>query len=262
MRMVRGFFVAVGLMLSAGLAQSQAIYANVTATVVDPNSHPLAGAVLTAILVDTTGRQVTSATSPNGQIVSTIVKPMVLDSTGAFAVQLLNTSTLSKPSGTQWKLNILPPPLETQAYILTFQPPWLLQYTSAINADIDLSSQLSALTSPITFINLQTGQNTLSSGGGGFPITLGSTSIAASSTTTSVDGLTVNGVDLSTTGPSTQYLDNTGAYSTPPGGSGTCPAANCIQTNSSTNQTIQQTNSGFGVQVKSTGPNIVGGLLQ
>jgi hypothetical protein len=95
MRMVRGFFVAVGLMLSTGLAQSQAIYANVTATVVDPNSHPLAGAVLTAILVDTAGRQVTSATSPNGQIVSTIVKPIVLDATGGFTLQLLNTSTLS-----------------------------------------------------------------------------------------------------------------------------------------------------------------------
>ena len=58
------------------------------------------------------------------------------------------------------------------------------------------------------------------SGGGGFPITLGSTSIAASSTTTAVTGLSVNGVTLSAAGAATLYLDKTGNYSTPAGGGG------------------------------------------
>jgi hypothetical protein len=60
-----------------------------------------------------------------------------------------------------------------------------------------------------------------SGGGSGFPITLGSTSIASGSTTTSISGLTVNGVALNNTGANTLYLDKTGAYSTPSGtGSG------------------------------------------
>ncbi len=54
----------------------------------------------------------------------------------------------------------------------------------------------------------------------GFPITLGSTSVAAGSTTTSLAGLTINGVVLSTAGPSTSYLDKTGSYSVPAGSSG------------------------------------------
>lgn len=53
--------------------------------------------------------------------------------------------------------------------------------------------------------------------GTGFPITLGSTSIASGSTTTSLAGLTVNGVTLSAAGAATQYLDETGNYSTPAG---------------------------------------------
>ena len=53
--------------------------------------------------------------------------------------------------------------------------------------------------------------------GTGFPIVLGSTSIASNSTTTSLAGLTVNGVTLSSTGSSSQYLNGTGAYSTPAG---------------------------------------------
>ena len=57
-------------------------------------------------------------------------------------------------------------------------------------------------------------------GSGGFPITLGSTSIAASSTTTAVTGLSVNGVTLNATGAATLYLDKSGNYSTPAGGGG------------------------------------------
>ena len=50
---------------------------------------------------------------------------------------------------------------------------------------------------------------------GGFPITLGSTSIAASSTTTAVTGLTVNGVSLTTGDANTTYLNGAGVYTTP-----------------------------------------------
>ena len=49
---------------------------------------------------------------------------------------------------------------------------------------------------------------------GGFPITLGSTSIGASSTTTSVAGLTVNGVTLTNAGTSGFFLTEAGGYNT------------------------------------------------
>lgn len=75
---------------------------------------------------------------------------------------------------------------------------------------------------PTTVDNLTvTGTCTGCGGGGsGFPITLGSTSIAASSTTTSIAGLTVNGVSLTTAGSATTFLNGAGAYTTPAGGGG------------------------------------------
>lgn len=71
-------------------------------------------------------------------------------------------------------------------------------------------------------------------GSGGFPITLGSTSIAASSTTTSVAGLSVNGVTLNAAGSSTLFLNQAGGYTAPSG------TALTIQTNT-TNNTLQTT---------------------
>lgn len=56
--------------------------------------------------------------------------------------------------------------------------------------------------------------------GSGFPITLGTTSIASGSTTTSVAGLTVNGVTLTAAGSTTLFLNQAGGY-TSPTGSGT-----------------------------------------
>lgn len=58
---------------------------------------------------------------------------------------------------------------------------------------------------------------TCSGGSSGFPILLGSTSIAASSTTTAVTGLSVNGVTLTTGDPSTEYLNGAGSDTTPSG---------------------------------------------
>ncbi len=58
------------------------------------------------------------------------------------------------------------------------------------------------------------------SGGGpsGFPVTLGATPIAANSTTTSIFGLTVNGVALTATGSTSLFLNQAGSYTAPAGG--------------------------------------------
>jgi hypothetical protein len=57
-------------------------------------------------------------------------------------------------------------------------------------------------------------------GASGFPITLGSTSVGASSTTTALNGLTVNGVTLNSAGSSSLFLNQAGGYTTPAGGGG------------------------------------------
>ena len=54
-----------------------------------------------------------------------------------------------------------------------------------------------------------------SSAATGFPFTLGTTSITASSTVTSVAGLTVDGVVLSTAAGATTFLDGSGSYTVP-----------------------------------------------
>ena len=51
----------------------------------------------------------------------------------------------------------------------------------------------------------------------GFPITLGSTPIAASSTTTALTGLSVNGVTLNAAGSTSLFLNQAGGYATPTG---------------------------------------------
>ena len=60
-------------------------------------------------------------------------------------------------------------------------------------------------------------------GGSGFPIVLGATSLAASSTTTAVTGLSVNGVSLTTAGSSSNFLNQAGGYTAPGGGLSTLP---------------------------------------
>lgn len=67
----------------------------------------------------------------------------------------------------------------------------------------------------------------ISSGSGaGFPITLGSTPIPSGSTTNSVNGLAVNGVNLSSTGSASLFLNQAGGYTAPPsGGTGSSPQA-------------------------------------
>jgi hypothetical protein len=89
-----------------------------------------------------------------------------------------------------------------------------------------------------------------SGGGSGFPITLGSTSIAASSTTTAIAGLSVNGVTLNAAGSSTLFLNQAGGYTT--AGGGTCGSGNIPCTNTANSFTT-------GLQAISTGsPTTVG----
>jgi hypothetical protein len=62
-----------------------------------------------------------------------------------------------------------------------------------------------------------------SSGGGtGFPITLGATTIQASSTTTALTGLEVNGVTLVSGGSTSLFLNQSGTYTSPGGGGSGC----------------------------------------
>jgi hypothetical protein len=68
--------------------------------------------------------------------------------------------------------------------------------------------------------------------GTGFPITLGSTSIVAGSTTTSITGLalggssSINGVTPITSGSATTYLNGAGGYTTPSATSGVSSVSN------------------------------------
>jgi hypothetical protein len=93
---------------------------------------------------------------------------------------------------------------------------WLFYAATGQAYDVVLSGGIppNTYTSPVTFTGLA-----LSGGNGssGFPITLGATSIAASSTTSAVTGLEVNGVTLSAVGSSAQFLNESGSYAVPPG---------------------------------------------
>lgn len=76
-----------------------------------------------------------------------------------------------------------------------------------------------------------------SGGSSGFPIVLGTTSIAASSTTTSLAGLTVNGVVLNAAGSASLFLNQAGGYTTPAGG---CTLGTTICNAGSASQTVTQ----------------------
>jgi hypothetical protein len=92
---------------------------------------------------------------------------------------------------------------------------------SAAGLNTDASGNWQAYENGGSFSRICTVGNGLCSGGGsGFPITLGSTSIAAGSTTTSLAGLSVNGVTLNAAGSSSLFLNQAGGYTAPAGGGG------------------------------------------
>jgi hypothetical protein len=96
-----------------------------------------------------------------------------------------------------------------------------LDATSSIQNQLNLKAPLAspAFTGTATAVNLTvTGTCTgCGSSGSGFPITLGSTSIASSSTTTAITGLSVNGVTLNAAGSTTLFLNQAGGYTAPSG---------------------------------------------
>jgi hypothetical protein len=179
--------LAFWIMFICAAAGAQVSYVTVSATVKDPQNTPLASAAFSIALVDSNGFPVSSASTPNGQLFNAKTVTGILDATGHFSVSLVPNNILTKPTGTQWKITITAP---TDPAILVFQPAWTINYQSAITANIDLSSQLSALsTAPTAFLNLRTGQSSIAVGGGtvsgltpgNLPLATGSTAIGKSS---------------------------------------------------------------------------------
>lgn len=157
----------IGILLLLGFLvpplHAQVSYDTVTATVTDPNSNPLANAAYSITLVNAVGNPVSSAVTPNGQIFNAQPVRGNLNASGALSVGLVPNTILTKPAGTQWKIVIGPP---QDSAILVYQPSWSITYTVSITAPVDLSSQLSALSQPISFVNLRTNQSTIQGSGG------------------------------------------------------------------------------------------------
>ena len=157
---MRKILVLLATMIGmASVALGQVTYNTVSATVTDSNGNPYANAALTANLVNAQGYPVSSATTPNGQLFNAKQVLATLDATGHFSIELVPNNILSKPSGTKWAIAITAP---TDTSILLYQPPWTLNYQVSVTADVSLSSQLSALTVPVAFVNLKTGQSSIS----------------------------------------------------------------------------------------------------
>src|ERR1700750_2118218 len=97
-------------------------------------------------------------------------------------------------------------------------------FTNSVTLPIAGSTQCLHVNS--TGVVSGTGADCGAGGGSGFPITLGSTSIAASSTTTAVTGLSVNGVTLQSGGSSSLFLNQAGAYVSAGGGGAVSSVSN------------------------------------
>jgi hypothetical protein len=95
-----------------------------------------------------------------------------------------------------------------------------VQTLSASNALVLSAMTGTSCLEEISGVVTATGSACGSGGGSGFPITLGSTSIASGSTTTAVAGLSVNGVTLNSAGSSSLFLNQAGGYTTPAGSGG------------------------------------------
>lgn len=151
------------LFLFAASTFAQVSYSTITGTVTDPNGNPLANAGLTASLVNAQGYAVSSTVTPNGQPFNGSPAYGTLDATGHFSINLAPNGILSKPSGTQWKITITSP---ADFAILTYAPPWTINYQFTVAGNADISTPLSALANPVAFFNTKTGQSTLRSSGG------------------------------------------------------------------------------------------------
>ena len=151
-------FLALCVLLLSVPALAQVTYSTVTATVTDPSGNPYANAAYSISLVNAQGFPVSSASTPNGSLFNVKQVNGFLDATGHLSAPLMANTLLSNPSGTQWKFFITAP---TDTSILLYQPPWTINYSVSITGNVDLSSQLSALAAPVIFVNLKTGQTSI-----------------------------------------------------------------------------------------------------
>ncbi len=161
--MIRKLATVLGFLLIGPMLLAQT-YATVIGTVTDPGGNPLAFAQLTATLVDANGVPQKFVYLANNTRIITAPVQATLSSAGAFSVSLLENSVVVTPAGSQWQLNISAP--AQPGIILDYAPAWTITYTASITANVDFSSQLTALAQTIVFMNLQTGQNTLISSAG------------------------------------------------------------------------------------------------
>jgi hypothetical protein len=167
--MAKRALIAAILLLPALPGLGQASYSTVTATVVGANGQPYANAAVSAILVNSTGQPIAfGLTTPNGQPYQPKAVTGTLSASGVMTLLLFPTNTLTCPnSGTYcayWQIAISAP---TDSAILTYAPAWPVLYRTAVTGNVDLSSQINALAQSVNFLNLKTGQSTVSGGGGG-----------------------------------------------------------------------------------------------
>lgn len=149
--------------------------------------------------------------APTGNLIS--VGPLPAGGPGDTAYNVLNLAGTTFPFGLSLSF-------DTVANSLTLQG----NPTPAFVIDGTLTLAITGSTQCLSVNSAGvvggTGATCGSGSGTGFPITLGTTSISGSSTTTSVAGLTVNGVVLNAAGSSTLFLNQAGGYTSPAGGGG------------------------------------------
>jgi hypothetical protein len=161
---MRRLLIPLAFLCASALCSAQVTYSTITGTVVDANSNPYANAVIMARLVTGQGFPASSPATPNGQLFNGSPVIGTLDSTGHFSINLVPNASLSKPSGTKWRIQITAP---SDPNILVNSAAWNITYDMTVAGNQDISSQLSSLsTQPISFLNLKTNQSTFSAAGG------------------------------------------------------------------------------------------------
>jgi hypothetical protein len=143
------------LVFSAVLsAQTVPPHVTLTATIKDANGHPYSKAFYQVQLIDSAGRAIpgTTRATYQGQPVSPTSYNGNLDSTGTFTASVVpNNATGLFPTTTRWQINISAP---NNMYLYNDARAWSIQYATAITADTDLSSTLSALAQPVSYIDV------------------------------------------------------------------------------------------------------------
>jgi hypothetical protein len=215
----------------------------ITATITDSDSTAWANGTWTASLVSPSG-------PPQGCTTPTTVAG-IMNGGGTLTGSLCDNSLVG-PSGSSWRFTLCPNASATCSQVQiavtgatenlstvlsngVTAPRFAASFGAYGYADVEVTPKPPP---GATYYNVTTpafrqwsGTAWANIGGGdssGFPINLGSTSIAASSTTTSVAGFTVNGVLLNSSGSTSLFLNQAGGYTTPPGGG--CTAAGAIGT--------------------------------